>query len=254
MNYPDSGTVSVTGKKTRFSSAALALLLGLTLALSGTAAMALGEPIPGIDIVVKKNPGGIPFTTQTGPDGAYQIKGLAPGSYDLSVAGKRIQTITVGANRSISGTLSREPGGKASITFNGSFVVLPTSHGTLAVSKEANNALMGVSTTRGTAPRLGGGDVKHGISDQGAASNLSSYGTAPRPPKDGDKTPNISGEANSALQEVSTTRGTAPRLGGNAGVPPMTRGKNTQEGGDTGADSSAAPGKQGVATPPKGGD
>lgn len=121
MNSPDSGTVHTTGQKTRLSSAARALVVGLALVLPGAAALAIGEPIPGIDIVVKclgcKPPfHGIP--APTGADGAYQFKGLAPGRYELSIAGQLVQTISVDKG-TISGVLSREPDGKASITFNG---------------------------------------------------------------------------------------------------------------------------------------
>lgn len=127
MNSPDSGTVHTTGQKTRFSSAARALVVGLALVLPGAAALAIGEPIPGIDIVVKclgcKPPfHGIP--APTGADGAYQFKGLAPGRYELSIAGQLVQTISVDKG-TISGVLSREPDGKASITFNGQVGVVP---------------------------------------------------------------------------------------------------------------------------------
>ncbi|UUZ67833.1 carboxypeptidase-like regulatory domain-containing protein [Polaromonas sp. P2-4] len=92
--------------------------------LPGAAALA-GDPIPGVDVKLGKNPGGsIMVSAATGADGAYQFKGLAPGNYDLFVGGQRVQTISVGANRSISGVLSRD-GGKASITFNGQVGVVP---------------------------------------------------------------------------------------------------------------------------------
>jgi len=66
--------------------------LGATLAI-GTAflilatgiASALNDPIPGIDIVVRKHPGGIVATTKTGKDGRYVIENLAPGKYLLEV-------------------------------------------------------------------------------------------------------------------------------------------------------------------------
>lgn len=191
MNYSDSGTITLPGKKNRFSFAARALVVGLVLGLPGAAALAIGEPIPGIDIVVKclgctPPYHGIP--APTGANGAYQFTGLAPGKYDLSVAGQRIQTISVGVNRSINGVLSRD-GAKTSITFNGQIGVVPD--GLTRQAKEGGSALGAVSTTRETAPRPDGGDKKAGISDQGAAGGLISYGTAP-PPKDG-KLPGITG-------------------------------------------------------------
>ena len=65
---------------------ALALAVGLALAFSGSVAMATNEPIPGVDIIVKKNPGGsIVMHTRTGPTGQVQFKGLAPGDYVIEI-------------------------------------------------------------------------------------------------------------------------------------------------------------------------
>lgn len=124
MNYSDSGTVTTTGKSTRFSPAARALVLGLALLLPGAAALA-GDPIPGVDVKLGKNPrGSIIASAPTGADGAYQFNGLAPGNYDLFVGGQRVQTIAVGNKGTIRGVLSSD-GGKASITFNGQVGVVP---------------------------------------------------------------------------------------------------------------------------------
>lgn len=101
------------------AAATLAPVVDLALAFSGTSALAANDPIPGIDIIVQKKPGGIAITSPTGPDGTYKFRGLTPGQYDLSVQGKLVQTITVGPDASISGFVSREPNGKAKITFNG---------------------------------------------------------------------------------------------------------------------------------------
>ncbi|MHB1052345.1 MAG: carboxypeptidase-like regulatory domain-containing protein [Thiobacillus sp.] len=138
MNTPDSSTVNTTAKKIRFSSATLALIVGLALLLPGAAALAIGTPIPGIDIVVKKNPGGIAVSAPTGSDGTYQLQGLAAGSYDLSVGGKRVQTLRVGSDGRIKGVLSRQPDGKASITFNGQVGVVPDLPGA-AISTARSN-------------------------------------------------------------------------------------------------------------------
>lgn len=119
MNYLDSDQVSGKGEKSRFPYATRALIVGLALLLPSVAALAINNPIPGVDIIVKKNPSGIQITTPTGADGAYKLEGLASGSYDLFVAGQRVQTITVGNQGSISGMLSREPDGTASISVIG---------------------------------------------------------------------------------------------------------------------------------------
>src|SRR3989344_279989 len=62
-----------------------------------------GDPIPGVDIYLGKNPGGSIVITQTDSNGSYRFTGLAPGKYDLSVDGKLVKTITVGANGTVSG-------------------------------------------------------------------------------------------------------------------------------------------------------
>ena len=129
MNYPDNSTVNTTAKKIRFSSAshALTVVMGLALLLPSVAALA-ADPIPGIDIIVQKKPSktGDPIiVAPTGTDGAYQVKGLTAGNYDLSVGGKRVQTLRVGSDGGIRGVLSRQPDGTASITFNGRVGVVP---------------------------------------------------------------------------------------------------------------------------------
>ena len=245
------------------------------------------DPIPGVDIIVEKNPPGhsIAVSAPTGSDGTYKLNGLEPGNYDLSIAGQRVQTIAVGANKTISGVLSRQPDGTASITFNGrvgsvlvglpgapistsrsnkkagiksdipqSDEVLPgapinTSRsnkkaGIKSGKPRSDEVLPGapVNTTRSnkkagiksdkprsdevlpgapvtvsvntaefsTAAPLKGGDVNPSITHQGAAGGLSSHRTA-SPPKGGDGNAPCVDDCNSALQEVSTTRGTAPR-------------------------------------------
>ena len=82
-------------------------------------AMAAIDPIPGVDIIVRSKPGGIAIQVKTGADGTYKFTRLAPGNYDLSVAGQHVQTIIVGANRSVSGTLSRETDGNTLLSISG---------------------------------------------------------------------------------------------------------------------------------------
>ncbi len=46
-----------------------------------------GEPIPGIDIKLGKNPGAAPVAqTQTGPTGGFVFDRLAPGSYRIQIS------------------------------------------------------------------------------------------------------------------------------------------------------------------------
>ncbi|OGB25580.1 MAG: hypothetical protein A3I66_23365 [Burkholderiales bacterium RIFCSPLOWO2_02_FULL_57_36] len=138
------------------SRAARALAVGLALAFLGSAAMALerqvpagtivlvvrgtaplppgsdlptaSKPIPGVDIIVRKKcnpvrpgcPGSIAVTKTDLLDGTYQVTGLNAGEeYDLSLAGQHVKTITVGANRSISGVLNKNSDGSASIVVSG---------------------------------------------------------------------------------------------------------------------------------------
>jgi hypothetical protein len=66
---------------------------GLALAamvLSATAAMAIIDPIPGVDIIVKKNPGGLVQMGTTDAKGQVIFKDLAPGSYTLELNGKTL--------------------------------------------------------------------------------------------------------------------------------------------------------------------
>ena len=67
-----------------------AALACLALALTAMPAMATNEPIPGVDIIVQKNPGGIVVKTQTGPTGQVQFKDLAPGEYVIEIDGKSL--------------------------------------------------------------------------------------------------------------------------------------------------------------------
>ena len=49
------------------------------------------DPIPGIDIVVRKNPGGVIVArTQTNAKGTFVLKELAPGEYTVELDGKSL--------------------------------------------------------------------------------------------------------------------------------------------------------------------
>lgn len=70
-----------------FSPAALALAVGL--ACWGSAALATNNPIPGVDIIVKKNPGdSIVVTPTSDHSGKFSVKLKEPGNYTISTACK----------------------------------------------------------------------------------------------------------------------------------------------------------------------
>lgn len=138
MKHLSISSISVAGKKASPTAMTRVLLVGLALAFPGSAALA-GEPIPGVDIYLGKNPGGNPISVPTNKNGAYKFTGLAAGKYDLSVGGQRVQTITVGANQGIAGTLNRESDGTASLRINGQTEVVPIGPAGAPVSTSRSN-------------------------------------------------------------------------------------------------------------------
>ena len=69
-------------------------------------AMAGSNPIPGVDIIVRKSPGGIAIQVKTGADGTYKFTGLAPGTYDLLIPGQPVKLVTVGTDGKFSGIVT----------------------------------------------------------------------------------------------------------------------------------------------------
>jgi len=57
---------------------------------SANMVFATNNPIPGVDIIVKKKPGGIAFTGTTGRDGKFSCK-LEKGSYELTLSYDQIK-------------------------------------------------------------------------------------------------------------------------------------------------------------------
>lgn len=88
---------------TTFAAAAIALAIGL--ACWSPAALAAIDPIPGVDIIVKKNPGGIAFTVRTNAKGDYQLKQLPPGDYEICFAGQPCKTVLVGTDGGYKGSI-----------------------------------------------------------------------------------------------------------------------------------------------------
>ncbi|MES3040892.1 MAG: carboxypeptidase-like regulatory domain-containing protein [Pseudomonadota bacterium] len=194
MNDSQGCAASAAGTKQRASSTGIALVMGLALLLPNAAVLA-SNPIPGIDIIVKKNPGSTRVSTPTGADGAYQFKGLAAGNYDLSVNGQRVRTISVGKKGGIGGVLSNQDG-KASISFNGQISVVADLPSAAISTTRSNIKSPGVAadkiaennsplpTTRGV--RVAAGDVNgDGVETRKASA----------PTKGGDeKLPGLAGE------------------------------------------------------------
>lgn len=60
------------------------------LVATATSAFAVNNPIPGIDIIVRKEPGGSAMRVQTGRDGGFTFAKLTPGTYTLTLDGKSL--------------------------------------------------------------------------------------------------------------------------------------------------------------------
>ena len=75
------------------------------------------QTIPGVGLVVKKRPGNAQVANLTSAaDGTFAVKGLARGTYDISVGDDKPRTIEVGADGNIRGKVSGD--GKYEITTN----------------------------------------------------------------------------------------------------------------------------------------
>jgi hypothetical protein len=71
--------------------AAIASLLAL--GLFSATAWASTEPIPGVDVIVRKNPGGNAITVTTDKTGTFTFAGLAAGNYTLSITLRQAKAI-----------------------------------------------------------------------------------------------------------------------------------------------------------------
>ena len=65
------------------------------------------DPIPGVDVIVRKKPGGIAIQVKTGADGTYKFTGLAPGTYDLIIPGQPVKLVTVSTDGTLGGKLMK---------------------------------------------------------------------------------------------------------------------------------------------------
>jgi len=179
------GGKSATGKSTRFSSATRALLLGLALLLPGAAAQATaGTPIQGIPIGLEGDPEGARVSTKTDERGAFNFTKLPAGKYKVILDGQLVQTISIDANRSISGVLSSD-GGKASITFNGQVGVVPDGPPGAPVNTSRSNKKAGKVAENNSPPPadrgliVGGANI--GIPDYGTRGLKIADNESPRP-------------------------------------------------------------------------
>lgn len=114
-----------------FNATALALVAGLTSTTLVYALDATPVPpkivhtslgIPGVGVIIKKKPGNAPVANLTSAaDGTFAVKGLARGTYDVSVGDDKPRTIEVGADGNIRGKVNGD--GKYEIITNKSSYV-----------------------------------------------------------------------------------------------------------------------------------
>ena len=131
------------------SSAALIALAGLALAISATAAMA-GEPIPGVDIYLGKNPGGNPVAVASSDAaGRFTARVAAPGRYTVSFSCKngpcRPFTVQVSASGK---PLKAGPDMTYDLSVADRQIIVISGTVQSARTREAGDALGQVSTTR----------------------------------------------------------------------------------------------------------
>jgi hypothetical protein len=81
-------------------------LLTLAVGLACWSSVALaGNPIPGVDVNLGKNPGGIMARTKTDKNGLYQFNKLAPGTYELCIGDKPCKSVIVGPDGTLRGQI-----------------------------------------------------------------------------------------------------------------------------------------------------
>ncbi len=85
----------------------LSAVFGVVLFGFGFANFAMADVIPGVDVIVRKKPGGKAIQVKTGADGTYKFTRLAPGTYDLSTAGQPPQLVIVGSDGTLGGKLMK---------------------------------------------------------------------------------------------------------------------------------------------------
>jgi len=81
------------------------LLSSVFLTLAGLSSASAGEPIPGVDVIVRKCPGSCPggsivVHTQTGTHGSFEFKMLEPGRYEIDIDGRSLAAAMNGVHKS----------------------------------------------------------------------------------------------------------------------------------------------------------
>ena len=76
-----------------------------------------GEPIPGVDVKLGKDPGGIVASSKTDNRGNFHFDKLPAGNYQLKLDGLPDQLLTVGADGIAGGTVMKGSDGKMSIFY-----------------------------------------------------------------------------------------------------------------------------------------
>ncbi len=84
-------------------------VVALALLCWSSAALA-GEPIPGVDFNLGKNPGGIVAKGQSDANGNYRFSKLAPGKYELCIARQACKTVEVGKDGVLKGQVQKPTG------------------------------------------------------------------------------------------------------------------------------------------------
>ncbi len=140
MNQLYGSKVSGAGK--RFSPRVLSLVVGLALMLWGSVALAInntisgvdivvkpgggkqvepaglaGQPIPGVDIKLGKNPPktGSVAVVRTDKNGSFEFKNLPEGNYELTIPGQPSKSLTVGPEGKVGGNLMQGSDGQMTI-------------------------------------------------------------------------------------------------------------------------------------------
>lgn len=131
------------------SSAALIALVGLALAISATVALA-GEPIPGVDVKLGKNPGGaLVAVASSDAAGRFTARVAAPGRYTVSFSCKKgpCQPLTVQISAS-GKPLKASPDMTYDLSVGDREIVVISGTIQKAQTREANSTMQGVATTR----------------------------------------------------------------------------------------------------------